>query len=81
MRKFLDLIASEELYFRRTNLFTDKSEGLPPKQYARRDARREGYVLTVAEVIFANRINAAAEIPVPNRFLSLVKQGQVMYEG
>jgi hypothetical protein len=34
--KFRDLMASEELYFRRADLFTDKSEGLPPEQYARR---------------------------------------------
>lgn len=27
LRKFRDLIASEELYFRRADLFTDKSEG------------------------------------------------------
>ena len=36
MRKFRDLMASEELYFRRADLFTDKSEGLPPEHYARR---------------------------------------------
>ena len=36
LRKFRDLMASEELYFRRADLFTDKSEGLPPQQYARR---------------------------------------------
>jgi hypothetical protein len=36
LRKFRDLMASEELYFRRADLFTDKSEGLPPEEYARR---------------------------------------------
>jgi hypothetical protein len=36
LRKFRDLMASEELYFRRADLFADKSEGLPPEQYARR---------------------------------------------
>lgn len=36
LRKFRDLIASEELYFRRADLFSDKSEGLPPEEYARR---------------------------------------------
>ena len=36
LRKFRDLIASEELYFRRADLFTDTSEGLPTEQYARR---------------------------------------------
>jgi hypothetical protein len=36
LRKFRDLIASEELYFRRADLFTDKSEGLPPELYAMR---------------------------------------------
>ena len=30
MRKFRDLMASEELYFRRAYLFADESEGLPP---------------------------------------------------
>jgi hypothetical protein len=34
LRKFRDLVANEELYFRRADLFTDKSEGLPPEQYA-----------------------------------------------
>jgi len=34
--KFRDLMASEELYFRRADLFTDESEGLPPEQYAMR---------------------------------------------
>lgn len=34
--KFRDLMASEELYFRRADLFSDKSEGLPPEEYARR---------------------------------------------
>lgn len=36
LRKFRDLMASEELYFRRADLFTDKSEGLPPEDYATR---------------------------------------------
>ena len=36
LRKFRDLMASEELYFRRADLFTDKSEGLPPEEYALR---------------------------------------------
>jgi hypothetical protein len=36
LRKFRDLMASEELYFRRADLFSDKSEGLPPEEYARR---------------------------------------------
>jgi len=34
--KFRDLMASEELYFRRADLFSDKSEGLPLEQYALR---------------------------------------------
>ena len=33
LRKFRDLMASEELYFRRADLFDDESEGLPPEQY------------------------------------------------
>src|ERR1700733_7678392 len=36
LRKFRDLMASEELYFRRADLFSDSSEGLPPDQYALR---------------------------------------------
>ncbi len=36
LRKFRDLMASQELYFRRADLFADKSEGIPPEQYARR---------------------------------------------
>jgi len=36
LRKFRDLMASEELYSRRADLFDDKSEGLPPEQYAMR---------------------------------------------
>lgn len=39
LRKFRDLMASEELYFRRADLFTDKSEGVPPEQYAARVLR------------------------------------------
>src|SRR5213595_1582221 len=38
LRKFRDLMASEELYFRRADLFTDKSEGLQRI----RDVRRQG---------------------------------------
>lgn len=34
MRKFRDLMASEELYFRRADLYPDTSEGLPPEAYA-----------------------------------------------
>ena len=36
LRKFRDLMASEELYFRRADLFDDESEGLPPEQYIMR---------------------------------------------
>jgi hypothetical protein len=36
LRKFRDLMASEELYFRRADLFPDDTEGLPPKDYALR---------------------------------------------
>ena len=43
LRKFRDLMASEELYFRRADLFSDKSEGLPPEQYARRVLRLDPY--------------------------------------
>ena len=36
LRNFRNLMASEELYFRRADLYSDKSEGLPPEQYAQR---------------------------------------------
>src|ERR1700743_2709820 len=36
LRKFRDLMASEELYFRRADLYPDQSEGLPPEAYALR---------------------------------------------
>jgi hypothetical protein len=36
LRKFRDLMASEELYFRRADLYSDKSESLPPETYALR---------------------------------------------
>ncbi|HVZ17078.1 MAG TPA: hypothetical protein VG897_08175, partial [Terriglobales bacterium] len=36
LRKFRDLMASDELYFRRADLFADSSEGLPPETYAAR---------------------------------------------
>lgn len=34
--KFRDLMANQELYFRRADLFDDESEGLPSEQYVRR---------------------------------------------
>jgi hypothetical protein len=36
LRKFRDLMANQELYFRRADLFDDQSEGLPSEQYVRR---------------------------------------------
>jgi hypothetical protein len=36
LRKFRDLMSSEELYFRRADLFDDETEGLPPEQYVQR---------------------------------------------
>lgn len=36
LRKFRDLMASQELYFRRADLFSDESEGIPPEKYALR---------------------------------------------
>ena len=36
LRKFRDLMASEELYFRRSDRYPDKTEGLPPEDYAMR---------------------------------------------
>jgi len=43
LRKFRDLMANEELYFRRADLFDDESEGLPPEQYVRRVLRLDPY--------------------------------------
>ena len=34
LRKFRDLMASEELYFRQADLYPDTSEGIPPEEYA-----------------------------------------------
>ena len=34
LSKFRDLMASEELYFRRADLFDDKTEGIPPELWA-----------------------------------------------
>jgi hypothetical protein len=39
LRKFRDFMANEELYFCRADLFSDKTEGLPPEQYVRRILR------------------------------------------
>ena len=43
LRKFRDLMANQELYFRRADLFDDESEGLPPEQYVRRVLRLDPY--------------------------------------
>lgn len=43
LRKFRDLMANQELYFRRADLFDDQSEGLPPEQYVRRVLRLDPY--------------------------------------
>ena len=48
LRKFRDLMASEELYFRRADLFTDKSEGLPPEDYATRVLGLNPYDIGIA---------------------------------
>ncbi len=39
LRKFRDLMASEELYFCRADLFDDETEGLPPEEYVHRVLR------------------------------------------
>ena len=46
LRKFRDLMASEELYFRRADLYPDKSEGLPPEAYALRVLGLNPYDIT-----------------------------------
>jgi hypothetical protein len=45
LRKFRDLMANQELYFRRADLFDDESEGLPPEQYVRRVLKLDPYDL------------------------------------
>jgi hypothetical protein len=46
LRKFRDLMASEELYFRRADLYPDQSEGLPPEAYALRVLGLDPYDMT-----------------------------------
>jgi hypothetical protein len=46
LRKFRDLMASEELYFRRADLYPDKNEGLPPEAYALRVLGLDPYDIT-----------------------------------
>src|SRR5215471_16908765 len=36
LRKFRDMMANEEIYFRRADLFDDQSEGLPPEAHVQR---------------------------------------------
>ena len=47
LRKFRDLFANEELYFRRTDKFKgdDPNEGMPPDDYVRRSCRLTKYDL------------------------------------
>jgi hypothetical protein len=46
LRKFRDLMASEELYFRRADLYPDQNEGLPPEVYALRVLGLDPYDIT-----------------------------------
>jgi len=46
LRKFRDLMASEELYFRRADLYPDQNEGLPPEAYALRVLGLDPYDIT-----------------------------------
>jgi hypothetical protein len=40
--RFADLVTTGELYFCRSDLFTDENEGLPPEDYVRRVCRDMG---------------------------------------
>lgn len=60
LRKFRDLMTSQELYFRRADLFTDKSEGLPPEQYAMRVLRLDPYAIN-DRVALNNHLGSLAQ--------------------
>jgi hypothetical protein len=66
LRKFRDLMASEELYFRRADLFTDKSEGFPPEQYA---MRFSGWTLTTLTTGSASIIISARSRRIVKSFM------------
>jgi hypothetical protein len=60
LRKFRDLMANQELYFRRTDLFDDESEGLPPEQYVRRVLRLDPYDIR-DELALNNHLGSLAQ--------------------
>ena len=62
LRKFRDLIASKEIYFRRADLFTDKSEGLPAF-LARNPGLESGFM--IAHVAAAALLNEARVLAHP----------------
>jgi hypothetical protein len=60
LRKFRDLMANQELYFRRADLFEDQSEGLPPEQYVRRVLGLDPYDIK-DQVAFNNHLGSLAQ--------------------
>jgi hypothetical protein len=60
LRKFRDLMANQELYFRRADLFEDQSEGLPPEQYVRRVLGLDPYDIR-DEVALNNHLGSLAQ--------------------
>src|SRR5438309_12035295 len=60
LRKFRDLMANQELYFRRADLFDDQSEGLPPEQYVRHVLGFDPYDIKDA-LALNNRLGSLAQ--------------------
>lgn len=60
LRKFCDLMANQELYFRRADLFEDQSEGLPPEQYTRRILGLDPYDIK-DEIVLNNHLGSLAQ--------------------
>jgi hypothetical protein len=60
LRKFRDLMANQELYFRRADLYDDQSEGLPPEQYVRRVLGLDPYDIK-DEVALNNHLGSLAQ--------------------
>ena len=60
LRKFRDLMANQELYFRRADLFDDQSEGLPREQYVRRVLRLDPYDIK-DQVALSNHLGFLAQ--------------------
>jgi hypothetical protein len=60
LRKFRDLMASEELSFRRADLFDDETEGLPPEQYVQGVLRLDPWDIR-DQTVLNNHLGSLAE--------------------